>query len=161
MIEIYVENLHERTGKWFELPIHFHTLENQLGLEDGQEFLITDYMAPFTISNYEDFSFMNELAEHMAYNEHDPAIPYLSELVSYGFFPDLLDAFEHIDDIHVYSGCYSYADYAEQFIEDCGYLTGLPDIIRWHIDYEGIGRDFSLDGNLYQADDSTIIEVAC
>ncbi|EAE7308543.1 MULTISPECIES: antirestriction protein ArdA [Listeria] len=160
MIEIFVENLHARHGKWFELPIRFEEIEETLALKDGQEYLISDYMAPFTISNYESFSYMNEVAEQLDEHTHDPAINYLGELVDNGFFSDLLDAFEKIDEIHVYTDCFSYEDYAEYFIEECGYLSGVPDIIKWHVDYKGIGLDLSHDGNLYQADDQIIIEVS-
>ena len=39
-------------------------------------------------------------------------------------------------------------DYAEQFIDDCysDSLKDLPEFIRFHIDYEGIGRDMELGG---------------
>lgn len=159
MIELYIENSVLKNGRWFELPIHLEKVQERLALEEEQEYFITDYMAPFKISKYEDFDFMNELAEKIEeYGDHD-AINYLDELVEYGFYNDLLEAFEHIDEIHVYTDCYSYRTYAENYIEECGYLSGLPDIIAWHIDYEGIGRDLSMDGNLYQADDSVIIEV--
>ena len=159
MIELYIENPVLKRGRWFELPIQWEQILDRLSLEEDQDFLITDYMAPFKISNYEDFDFMNELAENMEeYSGHD-AINYLDELVNYGYFGGLLEFFEHVDDIHVYTDCHSYKDYAEYYIEECGYLSGVPDIIAWHIDYEGIGRDLSMDGNLYQADDGVIIEV--
>ncbi|OSQ79397.1 antirestriction protein [Listeria monocytogenes] len=116
-------------------------------------------MAPFTISHYENFNEMNEIAEELDENGNNPAVNYIGELVEYGFFTSILEAFEQIDEIQVYSDCYSYKDYAEQLMDDLGYLSGVPDIIKWNIDYEGIGEDLRQDGRLYQASDNTIIEV--
>lgn len=47
MIELYIENLHTHKGRWFELPIDWEEVKEKIELEDGQEHLITDYMAPF------------------------------------------------------------------------------------------------------------------
>lgn len=116
-------------------------------------------MAPFTLSHYENFNEMNEVAEQLDEHSGHPAIHYLGELVEYGFFSDILDAFEQIDEIQVYSDCYSYKDYAEQLVDDLGYLSGVPDLIKWNVDYGGIGEDLRQDGRLYQANDNTIIEV--
>lgn len=159
MIELYIENLHTHKGRWFELPIDWEEVKEKIELDDGQEHLITDYMAPFTLSHYENFNEMNEVAEQLDEHSGHLAIHYLGELVEYGFFSDILDAFEQIDEIQVYSDCYSYKDYAEQLVNDLGYLSGVPDLIKWNVDYEGIGEDLRQDGRLYQANDNTIIEV--
>ncbi|WP_301389706.1 antirestriction protein ArdA [Enterococcus entomosocium] len=159
MIELYIENLHTHKGRWFELPVQWEEVKDKIGLEDGHEYLITDYMAPLTISHYENFNEMNEIAEELDENGNNPAVKYLGELVEYGFFTSILEAFEQIDEIQVYCDCYSYKDYAEQLVDDLGYLSGVPDIIKWNIDYEGIGEDLRQDGRLYQANDNTIIEV--
>jgi antirestriction protein len=43
------------------------------------------------------------------------------------------------------------ADYAETLIEDCYHdvLKGLPDFIRYHIDFGGIGQDMELSGDIF------------
>ena len=56
MIELYIENLYTHKGRWFELPIDWEEVKEKIELDDGQEHLITDYMAPFTLSHYENFS---------------------------------------------------------------------------------------------------------
>jgi antirestriction protein len=51
-----------------------------------------------------------------------------------------------------YCGKYdSLTDYAEQFIDDCysDSLKDLPEFIRYRIDYEGIGRDMELGGDVF------------
>ncbi|EHH9516723.1 antirestriction protein ArdA [Listeria monocytogenes] len=159
MIELYIENPKTRNGRWFELPILWEVVQEKLELEDGQEYEINDYSAPIKLFNFEDFDYMNEVAEQMDEHAGHDAIKYLEELIDYGFYNDLLEAFEYIDDIQVYSDCYSYASYAEQLVDDLGYLSGVPDLIKWNIDYAGIGEDLRQDGRLYQANDNTIIEV--
>lgn len=43
------------------------------------------------------------------------------------------------------------ADYAEQLIEDCYDLRDVPDIIKYHIDYDCIANDMRLGGDNYFA----------
>ncbi|EKM3310936.1 antirestriction protein ArdA [Listeria innocua] len=159
MIELYIENPKTRKGRWFELPILWKVVQEKLALEDEQVYEINDYSAPIKLFNFEDFDYMNEVAEQFDEHEGHEAIKYLEELIDAGFFNDLLEAFEQIDEIYVYADCYSYTSYAEQLMDDLGYLSGVPDIIKWNIDYEGIGEDLRQDGRLYQASDNTIIEV--
>ncbi|WP_314066274.1 antirestriction protein ArdA [uncultured Vagococcus sp.] len=159
MIQLYIENPKTHTGRWFELPILWDVVQEKLELEDGQEYEVNDYSSPIKLFNFEDFEYMNEVAEQMDEHAGHEGIKYLEELIDYGFYNDLLEAFESIDDIQVYSDCYSYKEYAEQLVDDLGYLSGVPDLIKWNIDYDGIGEDLRQDGRLYQANDSTIIEV--
>lgn len=159
MIELYIENLHTHKGRWFELPIEWEEVKEKIGLEDDQEHLVTDYMAPFTLPCYENFKEMNEIAEALDNNSQHPAIDYISELVEGGFFSSILEAFEKIDEIQVYFDCTTYEAYARQYIEELDYLRGVIDLIRWNIDYSGIGEDLRNDGDLYQASDNTIIRI--
>lgn len=58
-----------------------------------------------------------------------------------------MDAF-----LDAYAGTYkSEEEYAEEFVEECyaDILKSLPDFIRYHIDYEGIARDFQLGGDVW------------
>jgi len=51
-----------------------------------------------------------------------------------------------------YCGEYdSLTDYAEQFIDDCyaDSIKGLPDFIRYRIDYEGIAHDMEISGDVF------------
>jgi len=43
-------------------------------------------------------------------------------------------------------------EYAEQFVEECYDLKAVPDIIKFHIDYEGIARDMELGGDVFTID---------
>ena len=46
------------------------------------------------------------------------------------------------------------ADYAAELVEDCygDALKSLPDFLRYHIDWEGVGRDMELNGDITTAD---------
>lgn len=159
MISIYIENTLLQKGAWVELPDSITAIKKKVSLSDDQEYLITDYEAPFQVKGNDDLDFLNELAERLEEVESDPAFDYLEELISNGYFSDISSALDEIDMIRVYSDCYSFKDYAEQFIDEMGYLSGLPDIVAYNIDYEGIGIDLKSDGNLYQADNNVILEV--
>lgn len=159
MIELFIENLNTNQGKWFVLPISWNEVKTQIKLDDTTDYLVTDYIAPFTISHFTDFNLMNELAEMMDEYTNHPSAKYIVEIVEYGFYSDFNEAFENIDNIIVYEDCYSYKEYAERLVDELGYLSGVPDLIKWNIDYEGIGRDLRYDSNLYQANDNIIIEV--
>ena len=46
-----------------------------------------------------------------------------------------------------YSGCYkSLADYAEELTEE---TTEIPEHLRFYIDYEKMGRDMEMSGDVY------------
>ena len=53
----------------------------------------------------------------------------------------------HIECDEAYYGEFdSEADFASQVIEDSGIDTdSLPDLIKWHIDYDGVARDLLID----------------
>ena len=160
MIELFIENLHTNQCKWFELPISWNEVKKRINLNDHHDFLISDYIAPFTITHFNEFRTMNELAEMMNEYSNHPSVKYIGELVEYGFFTTYNEAFEHIDNIIVHDDCFSFKDYAVKLIDELGYLNGVPDLIKWNIDYDGIGRDLKNDSNLYQAYDSIIIDIA-
>ena len=61
-----------------------------------------------------------------------------------------------------YCGEYdSLTDYAEQYIDDCyaDSLKGLPEFIRYHIDYEGIARDMELGGDVFSLESEGKVHV--
>lgn len=61
---------------------------------------------------------------------------------------DLIQGFED-----AYAGEWgSLADYAEEFFEDVysEALETMPNVLRYHIDWEGVGRDLRLGGDVYE-----------
>ncbi len=43
----------------------------------------------------------------------------------------------------------SLGDYAEDLITECYDLKGVPECIKYHIDWDGIGRDMELNGEIW------------
>ena len=63
---------------------------------------------------------------------------------------NLDEAIKYMDE--AYRGAWdSLLDYVENFVDDIyGHeLKNLPEILRYHIDYEGIARDFELSGDIF------------
>jgi antirestriction protein len=52
-----------------------------------------------------------------------------------------LDGAQDFVDNHSQGEARSWADWAEQWHEDCGMLEGLPDWVRYHVDWTSVGRD--------------------
>ena len=58
---------------------------------------------------------------------------------------DLEQACEAVEG--AYHGCYtSVADFAQELTED---TTAIPESLRYYIDYEAMGRDMELSGDIY------------
>jgi antirestriction protein len=49
-------------------------------------------------------------------------------------------------------------DYAHELLNDTGALENIPDYIKYHIDFESIGRDMVVDGDIFTilADDMNV-----
>lgn len=114
----------------------------------AEEWAIHDYehFGTLQLCEFSDLASIAELTSLM--REHGPVIP---ELVSYlGGLSELDQARHYMEYCH--RGAFdSLADYAQDLIEDCyaDSLKALPDFIRYHIDFDGIGRDIELSGDIF------------
>lgn len=114
---------------------------------NAEEWAIHDYQGfgNVSLSETEDIDKVAELAFLIC--EHGPIF---AELAAYfGGTSGIDDARRHMED--GYRGAFdSLEDYAQEFIEDCysDVLKGLPDFIRYHIDWQGIARDMELGGDV-------------
>lgn len=65
------------------------------------------------------------------------------------------DARQWLDEFREdYAGEYdSPGEYAEQLLEDTGSLADVPDVVRYHIDFESIARDMELNGDIWRVGD--------
>lgn len=163
-IKIYVANLAQYNngnivGDWFELPSSFSEISKKCQLSPTEEeWIILDYEAPFKIGEYDSIDHLNEIAEELSAVSNEN-LQYLDSLYDAGVFADFDEAVERIDKIDV-TGFTSWSDYAEWYVEEGGYLVGLPDIILGYIDYEGMGKELSIDPELIQMDDGMIVNVS-
>lgn len=67
---------------------------------------------------------------------------------------DFEDAMERYEDVTLYEDM-SMEEVVEQYINECGYLTELPDIIANNIDYKSIAIDWELSGEFDYIDGDT------
>jgi len=114
----------------------------------AEEWAIHDYenFGSLTLSEFEDLEKVAEAARLI--KEYGEVFADMAGQV--GGLDDLDQATRYMED--GYRGAWdSLAHYAEQLIEDCygDTLAAIPDFIRYHIDYEGIGRDMELGGDVF------------
>ena len=113
----------------------------------AEEWAIHDYegFAGLSLSEYEDIELVAQVAFEIT--QHGPVF---ASLVSYlGGVSEIEEARRYMEE--GYRGEWdSLTDYVEELIEDCysDVLNGLPDFIKYHIDYEGIARDMELNGDV-------------
>lgn len=115
--------------------------------EPHEEWAIHDFegFGNIKLSEYESFDRVADLAD--AIEEHGE--PFIAFHSNQGMDDDVdVEKFQES-----YRGEYaSLTDYAEEFIDGCYSLKEIPDIIRNHIDYEGLGRDMELGGDIFTVD---------
>lgn len=112
----------------------------------AEEYAIHDYegFAGYSVSEYEGLESAHKVAVFI--EEHGNIA---GELLN-NFGGDLDDATKAIEEN--YSGCYkSLADYAEELTEQTG---DVPEHLAFYIDYERMGRDMELNGDVYSIETS-------
>lgn len=154
MVKIFVENLHVRNqgnwkGDWFDLPINIERIYRELGLDDGDEYSISDYESPFRIYEHDDLKELNELAKLLKdlpnfYKNN------LSEIENV-FFNDIRETIENYEDITYLSDVYNDKDYGNYLIESG--LFEVHEKLRPYIDEEALGSDFRFEGNIIYTND--------
>jgi len=107
---------------------------------NSEEFAIHDYegFGSYQVSEYEGLESANQVAVFI--KEHEELG---SELLAYYNYPE--EAEKAIDE--QYAGCYgSLADYAEELTTQ---TSEVPEHIAFYIDYEKMGRDMELSGDVF------------
>lgn len=86
---------------------------------------------------------LNDLVERLERLEDEDA----DKLEAMAEYCDDLDEVEEKWNDSYFINDTTLADYAEEFCYDCDCIpSDLPDWIRYHIDWEGVGRELSFDG---------------
>jgi antirestriction protein len=110
-------------------------------VEDAEEWAIHDYdgFEGVSISEYENFDAVVEFAEFL--QEHEA---FGAALLSH-WCNDIAQAHQAAEEC--YTGCHeSVADYARSLTED---TSEIPAHLEHYIDYERMGRDMELNGDIY------------
>ena len=109
--------------------------------EEAEEYAIHDYegFGAYQVSEYEGLESVHEVACFL--EEHGEVA---GDVLAH-FGDDLEDARKALEEN--YSGCYSsLADYAEALTEG---TTEIPDHLAFYIDYERMGRDMEMSGDIF------------
>lgn len=155
MIRIYLTNLGkynegELVGKWIDLPTinGFDEDLKEIGInEEYEEWFITDYETDIDglkISEYSNIEELDELAKNL-----EDLLYYEKEVIEALIFEGytLEDALDKKDDCMIYYNCNDMEDVAREYIEQCGLLNDVSDILQNYFDFEAYGRDMSYEGH--------------
>ena len=152
-IRIYVADLAAYNngklhGVWIDATQALDDIQEQINEllanspeDDAEECAIHDYegFAGYSVSEYEGIESAHEVACFI--EEHGEIA---GDLLSH-FGDSIDDAQKAIEDN--YCGCYaSLADYAEELTEE---TTQIPEHLAFYIDYEKMGRDMELGGDVF------------
>lgn len=97
----------------------------------------------FVDSDFTNIDELNDMAERLERLEDEDA----EKLEAMAEYCDDLDDIESAWDDSYFIADTTLADYAEDFCYGCDCIpSDLPDWIRCHIDWEGVGRELSYDG---------------
>ncbi len=135
-------------GAWIDATQDIDDIQEQVNVmlkespePDAEEWAIHDYegFGGYGVSEYSGFEEIHNVASFI---EEHPAIG--GELLSH-FGDSLEDAKKAAEEN--YSGCYkSLADYAEELTDN---TADIPENLAYYIDYDRMGRDMELSGDIY------------
>ncbi len=167
MIRIFLTNLGKYTegtlvGKWVNLPTEngFDEHLKEIGInENYEEWFITDYETDIDglkISEYDNIEELDELAEALEdMNEYDKEV--IGAMLSEGF--EFNEAIENKDNCMVYYNCTDMEDVAREYIEECGLLHDVPEMLQNYFDFEAYGRDMSFEGQFVFTDNGNCVQI--
>lgn len=135
-------------GVWIDALDDLNEIQDQINdmLKNSpegfsEEYALHDYegFGGYRLSEYEGIERVHEFA---CFIDENPEIA--GELLNH-FGGDLEDAKKAIEEC--YAGCHSsFADYAQELTEE---TSNIPDHLVFYIDYEKMGRDMELSGDIY------------
>lgn len=154
-MQIFVENMSvkspgSRRGSWFELPVSMNELSKKIGLNDyNDEYSITDYEAPFPIRESESIDKLNQIAIQLE-EMPDFIVKHIDVLTEeyYGSIYEVLNEWENISFVPGVTNDKLFGEY----LTDEGYIK-VPKELEFYVDYEALGRDWSINENILYMDD--------
>lgn len=144
----FIRNLYNGDEFRVDFPLDDELMDRAIrrATSNGEhDYAITDVEGfyNFVDSEFTGIYTLNEIAERIEALEDDDA----EKLEAMAEVMDDLDDIERAWEDSYFIADTTMADYAEELCYECGYMpSGLPDWISFHIDWEGIGRDLSVDG---------------
>lgn len=159
-IRIYVASLADYNagrllGKWIDAAHSAEAIHAEISAmlktsaePIAEEWAIHDYegFGSLRLGEYESIENVAEVASLI--EEHGLIFALLVD--HFGRMSDLEEAKRYMED--GYRGAYDrLEDFVTEFVEECygDVLKGIPDFLRYHIDYEGVARDMELGGEIF------------
>jgi antirestriction protein len=134
-------------GEWIDVNQDIDQIWNEIRnvlasspIPDAEEWAIHDFegFGSIRLSEWEGIERVHELAEFM--QEHGK----VGMIALEHFCGDIEDAEKALDN---YMGCFtSLADYAQDISEN---TTEVPEYLQYYIDYERMGRDIEMNGDVF------------
>ncbi|MCP9356717.1 antirestriction protein ArdA [Liquorilactobacillus satsumensis] len=151
-ISIFVENLARRNagntkGAWFTLPVPFNTIARKIGLsETEEEWIITDYEAPFDIGEYDNINKLNRIAAELD-NIPDYLWENARDLLSSGIYENIEDFVNDPERVIYLPNILEDNDLGSYLVEHNTWYD-VPDNLASYINTRKFGQDyrFSTDG---------------
>ena len=63
------------------------------------------------------------------------------------------------DDVMIYSNCSNMTEVAEQYAEEVGILSSIPENLQYYFDFEAYGRDMSFEGHFVFTNNGNCIQI--
>ena len=152
----------ELVYKWLELPATDEEIDEakaEIGINDEyEEWFITDYETSWNlrIGEYENLDNLNETAE-MLENLDSYEAEIVAGLLENGYTVE--QAIDCKDDCRIFYNCYSMRDVAEEWIDEVGMLSELPEWARNYFDFEAYGRDMEFESEFHYLGNGKYLEV--
>jgi antirestriction protein len=147
-------------GVWVNAEDDVETIESQIQamlakspVDDAEEWAIHDYEG-FVGIHLSEYESLNTISAYVCFLNEYPDIG--AALLSY-FDNDLNEASRAGSER--YHGCYdTVGDYAQDILEES---HGIPDFIACYVDYDKLGRDMEINGEIFTLEVSDKIYVFC
>lgn len=127
-------------------------INNFLAAKGHEEYMIADYDEFINLGEYPTISELWEVWEAIQEHGLEPVKGFIDWYGSW-------DASEFEDS---YNGEWdSWEDFVYDIVDQCGYLSQMPEEIRSYFDYEAFGRDLGFDYHEHNANGSTYVYRSC
>jgi antirestriction protein len=162
--KLYIANLGKYNegslvGNWLTLPVSEEELQEFLKEEVEideryEEYAVHDYETDLGIhiGEYENISELSDLVE--AYDNLKEYEKHIVEAINdwsyYGSTNEALkEAIENVESFNLMTDVNSDSDYGYYIVDEGLFGVEIPDSLTNYIDYEALGRDWSMNGDCY------------
>lgn len=152
-------------GRWFDLDDYtedeLKAAVNEMTNGGKDEYFIADFESDYGIevdeysgimSIYEKYNTIKDIIDQHGSDAEDIIEAYTT-LISDNL--NNIDQYEFI----IYYGCESMAEVAEEYLNETGGLSEIPEYLRGYFDFEAYGRDMSFEGCFCFTDNGNCVEI--